>query len=542
MESKTTTESSDRRFALLIDADNVSARYLKPILNELSKYGTVTIKRIYGDWTLTLHAKWKDALLENSITPIQQFGYTQGKNATDSAMIIDAMDILYTDNVDGFCLVSSDSDFTRLASRLRESGAWSSGMGEKKTPTPFRRACDVFATTLELLVQNKRNEKAAAATRQPKDSVEQAVVWTSSPTTRTTARPPAWARSAAACRKRLPRFRRAQSMARTFRSCSRSSRGCITKDHSSVTVDFAEARSALRRRRSPSAQGRRGKPAKATGAEEAAGVASELDEAAQIEGVLWPRPRREMEKPEKKPRSRIAARAAIAARAGLRRCRALVGGPPGCRGAARGAEQSDVARRSGGGGAGVRGRRSGRGGSAGDRTVAPRPGDAWSAAAPAPSARPARRRKPMPPKRRRRARRRSRRRPRSPRRRKSRRRRQAAKSKAEENPAAKKVAAKRKETAKKTAEKKNTAKKEALKKALPRCAAQEEARGRHLAGYIRELVADAGAEGIMLSNITDALRCQVQGLRCADPRLFPDAPVYGLGWDYELRRAACLSQ
>ena len=108
MEPKTTTESSDRRFALLIDADNVSARYLKPILNELSKYGTVTIKRIYGDWTLTLHAKWKDALLENSITPIQQFGYTQGKNATDSAMIIDAMDILYTDNVDGFCLVSSD--------------------------------------------------------------------------------------------------------------------------------------------------------------------------------------------------------------------------------------------------------------------------------------------------------------------------------------------------------------------------------------------------------------------------------------------------
>ena len=175
MESKTTTESSDRRFALLIDADNVSARYLKPILNELSKYGTVTIKRIYGDWTLTLHAKWKDALLENSITPIQQFGYTQGKNATDSAMIIDAMDILYTDNVDGFCLVSSDSDFTRLASRLRESGRMVIGMGEKKTPTPFRRACDVF-TTLELLVQNKRNEKGGGSNAVPKDSVEQAVV------------------------------------------------------------------------------------------------------------------------------------------------------------------------------------------------------------------------------------------------------------------------------------------------------------------------------------------------------------------------------
>ena len=175
MESKTTTESSDRRFALLIDADNVSARYLKPILNELSKYGTVTIKRIYGDWTLTLHAKWKDALLENSITPIQQFGYTQGKNATDSAMIIDAMDILYTDNVDGFCLVSSDSDFTRLAIRLREAGMKVIGMGEKKTPTPFRRACDVF-TTLELLVQNKRNEKGGGSNAVPKDSVEQAVV------------------------------------------------------------------------------------------------------------------------------------------------------------------------------------------------------------------------------------------------------------------------------------------------------------------------------------------------------------------------------
>ena len=113
-------QSSEKRFALLIDADNVSAKYIKPITDELSKYGTVTYKRIYGDWTLTLHAKWKDALLENSITPIQQFGYTQGKNATDSAMIIDAMDILYTRSVEGFCIVSSDSDFTRLASRIRE--------------------------------------------------------------------------------------------------------------------------------------------------------------------------------------------------------------------------------------------------------------------------------------------------------------------------------------------------------------------------------------------------------------------------------------
>ncbi len=149
-------QSSEKRFALLIDADNVSAKYIKPITDELSKYGTVTYKRIYGDWTLTLHSKWKDALLENSITPIQQFGYTQGKNATDSAMIIDAMDILYAHSVEGFCIVSSDSDFTRLASRIRESGLTVIGMGEKKTPTAFRKACDIF-TTLELLLGDSKN-------------------------------------------------------------------------------------------------------------------------------------------------------------------------------------------------------------------------------------------------------------------------------------------------------------------------------------------------------------------------------------------------
>ncbi len=153
-----TKQSSEKRFALLIDADNVSAKYIKPITDELSKYGTVTYKRIYGDWTLTLHAKWKDALLENSITPIQQFGYTQGKNATDSAMIIDAMDILYTRSVEGFCIVSSDSDFTRLASRIRDSGLTVIGMGEKKTPVPFRKACDIF-TTLELLLPGSGNGK-----------------------------------------------------------------------------------------------------------------------------------------------------------------------------------------------------------------------------------------------------------------------------------------------------------------------------------------------------------------------------------------------
>ena len=170
-------QPSEKRFALLIDSDNVSAKYIKPITDELSNYGTVTIKRIYGDWTLSLHAKWKDALLENSLTPIQQFGYTQGKNATDSAMIIDAMDILYTGSVDGFCIVSSDSDFTRLASRLRESGRMVIGMGEKKTPTPFRRACDVF-TTLELLLDdaNGKRKGKGAGSGPSIEEVEQAVV------------------------------------------------------------------------------------------------------------------------------------------------------------------------------------------------------------------------------------------------------------------------------------------------------------------------------------------------------------------------------
>lgn len=151
-------EIVEKRFALLIDADNVSAKYIKPILDELAKYGNVTRKRIYGDWTNTQNSSWKDELLKNSITPIQQFSYTQGKNATDSAMIIDAMDILYTGSVDGFCIISSDSDFTRLASRLRESGLTVVGMGEEKTPQPFRKACDIF-TSLELLVQEAEEEE-----------------------------------------------------------------------------------------------------------------------------------------------------------------------------------------------------------------------------------------------------------------------------------------------------------------------------------------------------------------------------------------------
>lgn len=147
----------DKRFALLIDADNISAKYIKYILDEISKYGVVTYKRIYGDWTRPTSTSWKNELLENSINPVQQFSYTTGKNATDSAMIIDAMDILYTNKVDGFCIASSDSDFTKLASRLRESGMMVIGMGEDKTPRPFRVACDRF-TCLDILLDSDISE------------------------------------------------------------------------------------------------------------------------------------------------------------------------------------------------------------------------------------------------------------------------------------------------------------------------------------------------------------------------------------------------
>ncbi|WP_372768086.1 NYN domain-containing protein [Lutibacter sp.] len=134
----------DLKLAVLIDGDNIPSKYIKEMMEEIAKYGTPTIKRIYGDWTKPQLGKWKAILLENAITPIQQYGYTIGKNATDSAMIIDAMDILYSNYVDGFCLVSSDSDFTRLATRLRESGMQVYGIGEKKTPDPFIVACDKF--------------------------------------------------------------------------------------------------------------------------------------------------------------------------------------------------------------------------------------------------------------------------------------------------------------------------------------------------------------------------------------------------------------
>ena len=132
------------RLAVLIDADNASRTAMRDVMAEIAVYGTPTVKRIYGDWTTPNMASWKPILLENAITPIQQYSYTTGKNATDSAMIIDAMDILYTGSCDGFVLVSSDSDFTRLATRLREAGMKVIGMGEKKTPSPFIVACDKF--------------------------------------------------------------------------------------------------------------------------------------------------------------------------------------------------------------------------------------------------------------------------------------------------------------------------------------------------------------------------------------------------------------
>jgi uncharacterized protein (TIGR00288 family) len=139
-----TQQNSDKRLAVLIDGDNIPSANTKEMMEEIAKYGNPTIKRIYGDWTNPHLKKWKDLLLTNAITPIQQYAYTKGKNATDSAMIIDAMDILYSGKVDGFCLVSSDSDFTRLATRLREAGMHVIGIGERKTPEPFIVACDRF--------------------------------------------------------------------------------------------------------------------------------------------------------------------------------------------------------------------------------------------------------------------------------------------------------------------------------------------------------------------------------------------------------------
>lgn len=147
----------DKKFAILIDSENISSKYVAAVMDEMTKHGIATYRRIYGDWTSGQAKNWKPHLAENSITPIQQFSNTVGKNSTDSALIIDAMDILYTGNVDGFCIVSSDGDFTRLASRLRESGMTVIGMGEEKTPRSFRAACSRFIV-LENLIDTDEEE------------------------------------------------------------------------------------------------------------------------------------------------------------------------------------------------------------------------------------------------------------------------------------------------------------------------------------------------------------------------------------------------
>ncbi|WP_299206014.1 NYN domain-containing protein [Brumimicrobium sp.] len=167
--------NKDLNLAVLIDGDNIPSKYIKEMMEEIAKYGTPSIKRIYGDWTKPHLSKWKNILLENAIQPIQQYGYTQGKNATDSAMIIDAMDILYSGKTDGFCIVSSDSDFTRLATRLRESSQFVIGIGEQKTPEPFIVACDKFIY-LEILKSEETDtevdEKKGKSKKKPKETVQ----------------------------------------------------------------------------------------------------------------------------------------------------------------------------------------------------------------------------------------------------------------------------------------------------------------------------------------------------------------------------------
>lgn len=152
--------SSEKKLAVLIDGDNIAPKYLKIILDEVADIGVATYKRIYSDWTDKIRSSWKQPILEYSVMPVQQYSYTTGKNATDSAMIIDAMDILYTGNVDGFCLVTSDSDFTRLAGRLREAGKLVIGMGESKTPQAFRSACNTFKM-LDLIAEDEEDGNKA---------------------------------------------------------------------------------------------------------------------------------------------------------------------------------------------------------------------------------------------------------------------------------------------------------------------------------------------------------------------------------------------
>jgi uncharacterized LabA/DUF88 family protein/Fe-S-cluster formation regulator IscX/YfhJ len=178
-------KQKELKLAVLIDADNVPYANVKEMFEEIAKYGTPTFKRIYADWTKPTVAGWKKVLLENAITPIQQYSYSIGKNASDSALIIDAMDILYTGKVDGFCIVSSDSDFTRLATRLREAGMKVIGIGEKKTLNPFITACDKFIyieilkpaiVSLPETINKKISNKSVPADKEPLSRIDPAII------------------------------------------------------------------------------------------------------------------------------------------------------------------------------------------------------------------------------------------------------------------------------------------------------------------------------------------------------------------------------
>lgn len=171
------TDNGERVFALLIDGDNVSPKYISGIIEEItSKYGSLSYRRIYGDFTKNQKNSWKEVLLDNSITPIQQYNNTVGKNSSDSALIIDAMDILYTERVNGFCIVSSDGDFTRLASRLKESQMYVIVMGEEKTPRSIRMACDKFIALENLIEQDETDKKSGRNSKNKPEVLAKSVV------------------------------------------------------------------------------------------------------------------------------------------------------------------------------------------------------------------------------------------------------------------------------------------------------------------------------------------------------------------------------
>lgn len=183
MASKAPTPRNQKHLAVLIDADNASAAIVEGLFEEIAKYGLASVKRIYGDWTGPQLGSWKQVLLDYSIQPIQQFAYTKGKNATDSSLIIDAMDLLYTRRFDGFCLVSSDSDFTRLAARIREEGLEVIGFGEQKTPKPFVSACDKFIYTELLRADAEAPEAEPVAVKAPNTAIPTAETKPTAPST-----------------------------------------------------------------------------------------------------------------------------------------------------------------------------------------------------------------------------------------------------------------------------------------------------------------------------------------------------------------------